>query len=104
VLGWEAVSEAWIEPAFVLLAVGLALLALVRGYARHRQWRVALLFVAGLASMAAGHWLAVRWAEPWLVVAGGLLLALAHWRNRTACATCALCAAAPPAACACGDH
>jgi hypothetical protein len=105
VLGWEAVSETWLEPGLVLLAVSLALLALVRGYARHRQWRVAALFVAGLAGVLAGHWLAAgHVAEPWIVTVGGLCLALSHWRNRSACAMCVVCAAAPREDCACGDH
>ena len=93
-IGGANSNERWLEPSFVIAAIGLAVVALARGCAVHHRRSVVALFVLGFAGIVAGKWIV---AEAWpllesgLVVAGSLILVLAHRRNHSACMTCLVC-------------
>ncbi|MBI5827970.1 MAG: MerC domain-containing protein [Chloroflexi bacterium] len=93
-IGGANANERWLEPLFVLAAIGLAVVALARGYAVHHRRSVVALFVLGFAGIVAGKWI-VAGARPVLengtVVAGSLILVRAHRRNHSACMTCLVC-------------
>ena len=93
-IGGANVNERWLEPFFILAAIGLAVVALARGYTVHHRRSVVPLFVLGFASIVAGRWIVAEASPLWesgLVVAGSLILVLAHWRNHSACMTCLVC-------------
>lgn len=76
------VADPRIETVLVLSAVLLAVLALSKGYRRHRDRWVLSLFVGGLSFLGIGHLLEVSLVPEHMftVAAGGLLIG-AHARN-----------------------
>ncbi|MEO6801524.1 MAG: MerC domain-containing protein [Rhodanobacter sp.] len=83
-VGLEFLADHRFERGFVMFACALALVALVRGFRRHRQPLPLLLAIPGLALLLLG----VTFAEHYsivlhsvLVASGGLSLATAHFVN-----------------------
>jgi len=77
------------HAAMVGVALLAALVALVPGYAAHRQAFVAVSGAAGMACLALAVFVAGprfgEAVETWFTVAGAVLLCGAHLRNRACC-------------------
>jgi hypothetical protein len=86
--GW--LEEEWVHGGLLVLALGCAAPALVRGHARHRSRGVLAAGAAGAAGLVLGM-LAPEGAEALetgATVAGGVLLAGTHARNRALTRAC----------------
>lgn len=81
-IGAGALGHPLVEAAFLTASVGLGAVSLGHALRRHRSWRPALWFVAGLILL-----LVVRPAaegpvfEVAVVMAGALCVVRAHWQN-----------------------
>lgn len=86
VAGLEFLGNPWVEATFILLALTVGVWAMIHGIRRHHSLIPSLVFVAGLASIVASHFVGHdSSSEPWgtvLAVIGGLSIASFHLLNQ----------------------
>ncbi len=81
-IGAGALGHPLVEAAFLAASVGLGAVSLGHALRRHRSWRPALWFIAGLILLLAVRPVAEGPALEVAVVMGGALCVVrAHWKN-----------------------
>jgi peptidoglycan/LPS O-acetylase OafA/YrhL len=85
-------SEEKTHRTLAVVITALGAIALVKGYRRHRSWRVLALMAAGLAFIFRGaFWgdhLPSHWAEVLVTLIGSGFMIAAHRTNHTFCRDC----------------
>jgi len=85
-----------VHRVLAFLLVGVGLIAFWTGYQVHRRKIVVLLLAFGIAAIVAGAygegWLPSHRWETAITLIGSSLLVTAHFKNRTLCRTCKVCA------------
>ena len=98
VLPLLATTEEVMHSALALLIVGVALLAFLPGYSRHRRFHVLLLAILGSGLVWVGVLVPegnVLGAPEWLpTLLGGVLMVGGHLRNAYLCRLCSSCGTA----------
>lgn len=97
-LGLNFLADEIVHQVLAFLLIGLAALAFIPGYRRHRDRRVPVLMAIGLGLILFAIWgeAAVDLhgkGEIMLSVAGSLFLITAHFLNHTFCNSCSVCEA-----------
>ena len=74
-------DQEWVELTIILLALIIGVSAFGRGFARHRQHFVPVLFIAGFLLLVNGESVENTWLKVGLSVAGAMVVAYAHYHN-----------------------
>ena len=92
-LGWSIHANESYETIMVLLIIGLATMALVRGYLNHRRWQVIIFLVIGLVVFIFVRPALENSLHAYASVLGGSAFIVGHVYNWNWCRTCPVCRA-----------
>lgn len=86
IIGLEFLANPMIELSMIVLSIGLACIALISAYKKHRRAWPFVILMLGFSCIAMGH--LIEDLESYLIPLGGLLIAMAHFINLKLTKTC----------------
>jgi cytochrome c biogenesis factor len=97
------VSDEHFHRMMAAVVIGIAMLAFVPGYRRHRRAAVFAMALSGLTLLLTAAFYSGPWInesrETALTILGGGMMVTTHWLNRRFCRTCSACQSESPGCC-----
>lgn len=86
-MGLEFLADSRVEVFMICLSLLIGISALGTSYVKHKKFLPAIILIAGILMIAAGHHIMHKW-EALLIPIGGVVIAAAHllnWRLSRRC-------------------